>query len=223
MDGMQLIKNNTEFPIALPWNGTTGVFVLRMLNSTQIKACGEFSTIIDVARDDEQPTIEDMIEVKNTQERLMKFCMVNPTYDEALDYLYDSKLIKAIKEKIILSREEIKAVEDVKRAELLAAEVDSYELYLAFLFPEDFMAAITSTILQRDNSDIRKVTKEMLLEAAVLAEKGHDNPSDHLEGVFTDFHKQDIDKHAWIELTRYREEKNVVENVKWTRNTRKRR
>ena len=45
----------------------------------------------------------------------------------------------------------------------------------------------------------------MLLEAAILAERGHNNPADHIHGIFTDFMKDDINKRAWILLTEERE------------------
>lgn len=221
MDTIQIIKDNTESPVVLPWNGKPATFIVRMLNSTQIKACGEFSSIVSLSTN-EEPTIDEMIEVKNMQERLMKLGLVKPTYKEILDTLVDSTLINDIKNQLVLAREDLKKVTDIKQSELLAKEIDSYELYLGFLFPDDFMAGYTSYILQRDNSDIKKVTTDMLLEAAVLADKGHDNPSDHIKGEFTDFHKQDIDKHAWLELDRFREEQKVVEGKKtWIRGKRK--
>jgi hypothetical protein len=221
MDTIKIIEANTELPVVLPWNGKAATFIVRMLNSTQIKACGEFSSIISLSKN-EEPTIDEMIEVKNMQERLMKLGLVKPTYNEILDKIADSTLINDIKNQLKLAREDIKKVTDIEQSELLAKEIDSYELYLGFLFPDDFMSGYTAFILQRDNSDIRKITTDMLLEAAVLADKGHDNPSDHIKGEFTDFHKQDIDKHAWLELDRFREEQKIVEGRKtWVRGKRK--
>jgi len=46
-----------------------------------------------------------------------------------------------------------------------------------------------------------------LIEAAILAERGHDNPANHLNGNFTDFMKDDINKRAWLLLEDERENK----------------
>jgi hypothetical protein len=50
------------------------------------------------------------------------------------------------------------------------------------------------------------------LEAAILAENGKDNPSDHISGIFTDHNKSDIDKHAWSVYADYLKNKEVEIN-----------
>jgi len=223
MDGIKVIADNTEFPIALPWNGKLGVFVVRMLNATQIKACGDFSTLINVVKTPETaPSVDDMIDIKNMQEKLMKLCMVNPTYQQVIDKLYDSTLIANIKKEMELAKEEIKSIKDAVYSDKLAAEIKAYELYLGFLMPEDFMGALTAIILQRDNTDVHKITHEMLLEAAIMAEKFHKRPSEFVVGEFTEFQNLDIDKHALIELENYRNDQQIVNKKQWVRNKRKR-
>ena len=37
----------------------------------------------------------------------------------------------------------------------------------------------------------------MLLDAAILATNGHNNPADHLKGIFTHFNEDDINRRAW--------------------------
>ncbi len=221
MDTLKIIKANTEFPIVLPWNGKEATFIIRMLNSTQIKSCGEFSTIVNLEYSDEL-TFDEIFEVKQMQERLARLTLVSPTYDEIIGVLYDSTLIESIKEKLKLAKEEIQVVESVEHRDLLVKELEAYELYLGFLLPDDFMAALTATVLQRDNSDIRKVTRDMLLEAAILAERGKDNPADHIQGDFTDFHREDINKYAWNILEEYRDDQKTAKAA-WIRNPRKRR
>ena len=49
----------------------------------------------------------------------------------------------------------------------------------------------------------------MLLEAAILATNGKDNPADHLTGVYTDIQRDDINKCAWIVYSEYHEEKEL--------------
>ena len=66
---------------------------------------------------------------------------------------------------------------------------------------------------KRDNTDIKRVTEDMLLKAAMLAERGNDNPSDHMNGIFTDLQKQDIDTYGWILLNKHRERENMEKDV----------
>lgn len=221
MDTINIIKSNTEIPIVLPWNGKESIFIVRMLNSTQIKACGEFSTLVNLSTDVDEPKLNEIVQIKNMQERLMKMSLVSPTYIELLDVLYDSKLIEDIKIQMELVKKEIEEVEDVEHRDLLVKEIEAYELYLGFLFPDDFMAGLTTFVLQRDNSDIRRVTRDILLEAAILAERGKDNPADHITGEFTDFHREDINRHAWTILEEFREDQKIA-GTKWIRNPRKR-
>ena len=47
----------------------------------------------------------------------------------------------------------------------------------------------------------------MLFHAAIKAVNGHNNPSDHISGIFTDFHKDDINNYAWIIYNEYQEQK----------------
>lgn len=228
VNGLQVIKENTEFLVSLPWNGHYGMFKIRMLNSTQIKACGNFSTLevaMNESEDDKEIDDGAVIELKNMQERIMKFALVSPTYDEILEELEASELIESVKKQIDNLRLRLKEEKDSLEKHEIAKDIDAIELYLGFLFPEDFAAMLIAVIIQRDNTDIRKVTKSMLLEAAVLAERGHDNPSDHVDGIFTEFQKEDINKYAWIVLSEHREQEKMVKETgsrKWIRGSKKR-
>jgi hypothetical protein len=225
-DGMKVIEANTEFLVALPWNGVFGLFMIRMLNATQIRACGNFSTIM---LDDDEPrkeqSLDDLIELKRMHEALAKYALVKPTYKEIYDYLGVTDHVKRIKQNIKETRELIKTLEDPAEVDDLVKELDAGELFLEFMIPDDFLSALTAIIIQRDNTDIRRVTRDMLLEWAVLAERGHNNPSDHAEGMFTATQLQDIDKYGWIELAEYREREAMVNNSKktWVRGKGKKR
>jgi hypothetical protein len=99
-------------------------------------------------------------------------------------------------------------------------------LKLGFLLPDDFMATITAWAMGVDRTDIKKITRDILLEAALLAKNGGDNPSDHITGTFTDFQREDINKNAWIIYNEYQEEKKIEKNsknVRWIGGKRKKR
>jgi hypothetical protein len=57
------------------------------------------------------------------------------------------------------------------------------------------------------DTDIKKVTEEMLLNAAILADRGHKAPHEYIAGVFSAFNIRDIDTQAWIALEKMREER----------------
>jgi len=67
-----------------------------------------------------------------------------------------------------------------------------------FLLPADFVSYIVSYALKVDESDIKLISEDMLFEAADMAKRGHDNPADHMQGNFTDFNREDINKRAWV-------------------------
>ena len=77
-DGLEVIKANTEMLLALPWNGSIGLFKVRMLNAVQIRACGSFSTLDAVASETKtEMSLEEVIELKNMQEALFRASLVS--------------------------------------------------------------------------------------------------------------------------------------------------
>lgn len=224
-DGLEVIKANTEMLLALPWNGSLGLFKVRMLNAVQIRACGSFSTLDAVASETKtEMSLEEVIELKNMQEALFRASLVSPTYDEINEYLGTTDMVVHMRETVAECRALLREVDDLEESKKLANEIETLEIQCAFLYPDDFTATLTSILLQKDNTDIRKVTKEMLLEWAIFAEKGDDNPADHAEGVFTEFQREDINRYAHIELAEYRETEQNVKNSskRWVRGKRKR-
>ncbi len=228
-DGLQLIKDNTDITVALPWNGHYGMFTIHMLNATQLRACGDFSTLNiqleDIDDKSDEDTMMHVKEIKNMQERMMRMALVKPSFDEIFDYLNATELVKRMRATIEELKQQIRTVEDVQQAKIYANELEAYELFLGFLFPDDFTEAFISTLVQRDNTDIKRVTEDMLLKAAMLAERGNDNPSDHINGIFTDLQKQDIDTYGWILLNKHREREKMEKDVskQWVRGRRTKR
>ena len=51
-------------------------------------------------------------------------------------------------------------------------ELDRYEIFQGFIFPDDFSDKLTTIMYQKHNSDILRVSENMLLQAAFLAERG---------------------------------------------------
>src|SRR5690606_9993921 len=79
------------------------------------------------------------------------------------------------------------------------------ELSIAFILPEDFTTYIVTILMQRQATDLNKLTKETLLQAGFLGEKYNVRPSEYLKGAFTDKQKMDIDVTALMLVNDYRE------------------
>lgn len=224
---LEVIRDNTEFLLALPWNGAIGLFKIRMLNAAQIRACGNFTTLrFDEDERKKEITLDEIVEIKNVHEKLIRSALVSPTLDEIYEILHASDKHKEIQESIKRIKENIRTLKTMEEVEEEEKELEYCEIQLNYMLPEDFTGALVSIILQRDNTDIRKVTKDMLFEWAVLAERGNNNPADHVGGgIFTDFQKEEINKYAWIELNEYREREKSVNsgNKRWIRGTHKKR
>jgi len=192
---VRLIQSNTEKVVMLPWNGTYIPFIIRMLNSTQLRSCGDFS-VVNIADEKDGVVIDkdnfkNVVELKNTQENMLRRALVSPTLDEINDTLETSKLIEDIKNKIKTNREKIAKAKDLTNAQRLelSNELNDLELYMGYLYPDDFVAAFITYITQKNNTDIDKITKTILLEAAIAADNWSGRPSDYLEGVLQNIRK----------------------------------
>jgi hypothetical protein len=199
--------------IVAPFNGVEILVQVRCLNFTQLRACGNMSLLEISTEPKEQLSTADIIEIKNQQEELMKQTLVYPTFDGIIETITEADVV------IQRDRKELQELRDLletcpakdpKRIQLEKV-IDNLELSLGFLLPDDFAAAITSWAMGIDRTDIKKLTREILLEAAIMAAQGNDNPADHITGVFTDFQREDINKNAWIIYAEYRKEKEIEE------------
>lgn len=208
-DTLRIIADNTEFLVCLPWNGVEAWFKICMLNATQMQSCGNFSLLNFHKEDAEQLSEDEILEevkdIKNTQENIFKLCLSSPTFDDIIEMYKATDVWKRIKKKEAEIKDLIATLPNGAEKDEFQRELDRYEIFQGFIFPDDFSDKLTTIMYQKHNSDILRVSENMLLQAAFLAERGHDNPHDHISGLFTEFHKQDMDKHAWYLLSEYRE------------------
>lgn len=208
-DTLRIIADNTEFLVCLPWNGAEAWFKICMLNATQMQSCGNFSLLNfpkeDAEKLSEDEILEEVRDIKNTQENIFKLCLSSPTFDDIVEMYKATDVWKRIKKKEAEIKDLVAQLPEGTEKDEFQRELDRYEIFQGFIFPDDFSDKLTTIMYQKHNSDILRVSENMLLQAAFLAERGHDNPHDHISGLFTEFHKQDIDKHAWYLLGEYRE------------------
>jgi hypothetical protein len=163
-------------------------------------------------------TREQMMELRNYQEKLIIASMNRPTYDE---------IASLVGENDFVIREKRKELEEIKKTDLsglpvkqqtdLKKRIADTELFLGFILPEDTFGFLTGWIHGTDVSDIKKITDDQFLEAAILAENGKDNPTDHIPGVFTDHNRQDMDRYAWKVYADYLEKRKIEIKTKGRR------
>jgi hypothetical protein len=200
-----------QFPIiVVPFHGDPVEVMVRKLTQAQTLACGSIS-LIETFHDKvmkksmaEKVRLGDICSYAERNTEILKKALVKPTYDQVLNMVADGKTIE-IKKQLEETREKLNDLKPGPKKSALLAEIDALKIWCEFILPEDFMAAIVSFTLGIDESDIKELSESMLLEAARLATNGHDNPSDHIHGIFTDFMKDDINKRAWILLAEERE------------------
>lgn len=201
---------SAKFPIIFaPFHGTPVPVMVQKLTQAQIMACGNFSlieTFEDKIRRKKKPTRQDIIAYSERNNEIVKAALINPTYEKIFEIIGHTPI--AEKSKKILKELKIKLGQvkgDAKRR-AIEEEIDAVHIWTNYLLPSDFTAYITSFVLGIDESDIKTISENMLLEVAILAERGHDNPADHIDGKFTPFMRDDINNRAWYLLTERRKE-----------------
>ena len=182
---------------------------LKCLNMIEIKACGNLSCLyFDDKKKKKENTIEEIIEIKQIQENLAKESLIYPVYDDIIKMITGENFIISQKEKIIKELKiDLEKLEDAKQKKELSQEVKKLEYSIKFLLPDDTYAFVASWALGIDKTNILKISKKILFQAAVKAVNGHNNPTDHISGVFTDFQFDDINNYAWIIYNEYQEQK----------------
>ena len=206
-----------RFPVIMaPFYGVMIPVMVRELNQAQIQACGNFSLITTfadkVADLSRKKKPEDINESMSFMHKIVAQSLVRPTYQEIMDIYDKDGLVNKARETLKELKEKLMQSKPGPQRTALNKEIEEVKIWTEYLLPEDFTGTIVSFALGVDKSDIQKVSEEMLLEAAILAEKGHDNPSDHLDGMWPDiqkgFYQADINKRAWFILDEWKKKNN---------------
>lgn len=200
-----------QFPIIMvPFHGVPVPIMVRELTQAQIVACGEFSlieTFQDKINKKSAGDKRDMIKIAefaDLHHAICKRALVKPTYDEIIEAITCRPVIDAreIGDRLKKKLDETPMGEERAKLE---REIDELMIWTDLLLPDDFTAAVVSYSLGIEKSDIRELTEEALIQAAILAERGHDNPADHIGGKFTDFMRDDINIRGWLLLHEQRD------------------
>jgi hypothetical protein len=204
--------------VCVPFNGADMWVKLRQPNQVEIQAAGSFSLIETLTdkRKMKKITTKQILEYSKTQSKLLRAALVSPTYDEIIEavskdfYVVNAqKELKSCKDKLSLTSH------SNKERGLLEDEIDKLSIAIDLILPHDFIGAVIAWVFGPAKSELSKITEEMLLDAAILAEKGGDNPADHLvSALWSQFNKDDINRRAWIILNDKREKNKKKGNKK---------
>ena len=191
--------------VATQWKGVPTLVLVRNLSEVQLLACGNFS-LINLGELVEGPfSWRQWVEYAEQNYKILKAALVSPSYEEVYAMAGQGPSVKDAEARF---REVDALILTLPRGpgrQALEKERDSLRCMYDLIFPDDFIAPIVCYVTGIGRTDIKKVTREMLHTAAILAERGHDNPADHIDGIFSAFNRNDINRRGWQVLEEERE------------------
>ena len=201
---------DAQYPIvAVPFHGTIVTVKLRKLTQAQIRACGDFSLIQTfedkVRAQSANLTMREINAYASRYHAIAEAVLVAPTYAEIMGIFDADSLVLASRAKLAELAVTLQGAPKGPRRAALQEEIEAARIWCDLVLPVDFLSAVMSYALGLEASDIDTLTREMLLDAAILAERGSDNPADHLDGRFTAFMRDDINRRAWAIYAEWRE------------------
>jgi hypothetical protein len=180
----------------IPFNGQRILMKIRYPNYTQLAAAGyNYGQILLDNREQRPLTEDEKQQILNAQEYAAKCVMCSPTYEdfEKMVYKEDNAVIRR--------RAKTAEIKEMLKSPLLTRaqryeferELKELEYFTGILLPNDTMAALTRIALGADVSDVKKLTREALEQAAYKSEIYGGPPHGYLSGVFTDADAVEID------------------------------
>lgn len=185
----------------LSFHGKQVPVVLRKLTQAQLSNCGEFS-LIETKKDrmlkNKKLKTKDLIEYGRVMHTIAEQSLVSPTYAQIMDMLKANDLYKNAYNQLNEARKKLQNCPLEKERRELEIRIDELTVWVDLLLPEDFLGGIITVALGINETDIKKVSDDLLFECALLAKRGHCNPVDHVKDfVFTEFNKKDFNRRAW--------------------------
>lgn len=197
---LPVIKGCLTEWLYVPFNRTQVLMKIRYPNDTQLSAGGfNFGRITAALQQKEIPDAE-MNDLKrqmvNAQEYVAKIVMCRPRYEEFAQLVYQEDDVVRNRTTALAEMKQRLADNpsmNLKEAETLRLKINEYEYFVGILLPVDTMTALFLIGTGYDVSDIQKLTKEKLKQAALKSEIYQQPPHNFLSGVFTDRDAIEID------------------------------
>lgn len=193
-----------EYPlIQAPFFGEAVLVKVRILTQAQILSVGDFSMIetfadkIEMKRRQKKLKMSDVVAYAELQHSLCRASLVAPTYEQIFEVCSIDGSVETKRKELDEILSTLATTPTSKDRSQLEQRAMELKVWVDLILPTDFLSTVVGYALDMHRSDIKQVTEEMLIQAAVLAELGHDNPADHIEGRFTAFNRDDINTRAW--------------------------
>ena len=195
---------DAQYPlITIPFNGHLVPVKVRELTQAQIYSCGGsdmslIETFQDKIRMKRKPSLKEICLYADMLNSISKLALVSPIYGDVvalckLDDKTETAFRAELKEIDALLKEAPKGPIKTELANLMLAKRAQLDLVV----PDDFLNSIITYALGISKSDIKLVTEDMLYTAAISAKLSHDAPSNHLDGSFSPFNREDINRCAF--------------------------
>lgn len=151
--------------------------------------------------------MRDIVAYADLQHKIVKAALVEPTYDDIMEKLGGQADLQSRKNVLDELKKKLEFTPRGTQRSVLEEEIESARIWIDLILPEDFIGYIVAEATGVNQSEIRNISEEMLIDAAALAEKGSKRPSEIIaaDGFWTPFMLADIDKRAWLALYDYRE------------------
>lgn len=194
-----------KYPVlVVPFHGVPVPVKIRELTLAQTKACGEFSLIETMAdkMTGKKLRMRDIVAYAEIQHKIVRASLVSPTYDEIMERLGGTTTLDSKKKELDELKKQCEQLRNGPQRKALEEEIDSSRIWIDLILPEDFISHIVSYALQINKSEIKKLSDEILIEAAIIAERSAKRPSEIIcgDGFWTAFMLTDIDKRAFLLL-----------------------
>lgn len=176
-----------KYPILMaPFYESEIPVMVRELSHIDCAAIGDFSLIENFHESirNSKMSVRKMREYILLQHKIVEASLVKPTYKDLLSAVTKYENIEVIKERIKELDEKINSLKPGPARSELEDELAVFDIKINMPFPPEFTAFIEGYALGYNKTDIKKLTEDILRNAAVMAELGGDNPADHIGGRF---------------------------------------
>jgi len=181
------LAESAKYPILMaPFYESEIPIMVRELSHIDCMAIGEFSLINDFHNSIKSGklTTKKMREYIIMQHKIVEAALVKPAYQDMIDAVTVHEPIEKIKEKIKELDEKISQLKQGPARSKLEDELSILDIQINMPFPAEFTAFVESYALGYNKTDIKKISEDILRNAAIMAELGGDNPADHIGGRF---------------------------------------
>jgi hypothetical protein len=210
MTALEAIEAAENQLVALTWNGSPCIVKARHLTDIEIQAIGNFSLIeTEEYKWSKANTKTTWGEALEYAEKNVKICMaslVSPTYDKIFETIGKNGFRLEAKAQVEHINKQLEKMPLGPARQELEEIRDSLIIAWCVILPKDFMAGLVVFALRINETDIKKVTEDMLFTVAILADRGHKAPHEYIHGIFSEFNIRDIDTQSWVLLEKHREE-----------------